>query len=99
MWSRWLFWGFLFWLAWRWGSPILARLRQDAAPGPTSPGAPPEAGNPGAKYTPAAPSSDNEAFQEMVRCARCGVYTLRSESCMQGQQFYCCDEHRRAGAR
>ncbi len=99
MWSRWLFWGFLIWLAWRWGSPILARLRQDSAPGPTPRAPPPGSVDPGAGSAASASPSGTEAFQEMVRCARCGVYTLRSESYLQGQQFYCCDEHRRAGAR
>jgi uncharacterized protein len=33
----------------------------------------------------------------MVRCAVCGVHLPRSESFTSRGQFYCTDEHRRAG--
>jgi uncharacterized protein len=37
--------------------------------------------------------------EDMVRCAVCGVHLPRSESFTSRGQFYCSDEHRRAGSR
>ena len=37
------------------------------------------------------------AAEDMVRCAQCGVHLPRSESRSSGDNFYCCEEHRRMG--
>lgn len=42
-----------------------------------------------------APGKD-EAAEDMVRCAHCGVHLPRSESIRAGDKFYCCAEHRDA---
>jgi uncharacterized protein len=36
---------------------------------------------------------------DMVRCAHCQVYVLRSESIYSQNHFYCCKEHFLAGPR
>ena len=35
--------------------------------------------------------------QDMVRCAHCGVFVLRSEALFQGDLAYCGETHRKAG--
>lgn len=35
------------------------------------------------------------AQEDMVRCAVCGVHLPRSEASLSGDEFFCCDEHRR----
>ena len=35
--------------------------------------------------------------QDMLACAHCGVHIPRAEALMQGNQAYCCAEHRRLG--
>jgi len=43
------------------------------------------------------PPPADSAAQETVRCARCGVYVLRSEAVSQGGNFYCSEAHRQSG--
>lgn len=35
--------------------------------------------------------------QDMVRCAHCGVFVLRSEALFKGDEAYCGETHRLAG--
>ncbi len=37
--------------------------------------------------------------EEMVRCAKCGVYMPRSEAIRQSEQFWCSTEHAQAGSK
>ena len=37
--------------------------------------------------------------QPMVRCAHCGVHLPRSDALPLGEHSFCCEEHRRLGAR
>jgi uncharacterized protein len=63
---------------------ILSRLRRGAerpVPPPRTPSDRSHSGRP----------------EDMVRCAVCGVHLPRSESFTSRGQFYCTDEHRRAG--
>ncbi len=32
----------------------------------------------------------------MVSCATCGLHVPRDEALLQGERYFCCDEHRRA---
>jgi uncharacterized protein len=32
----------------------------------------------------------------MVRCAHCGLHIPRAEALIQGDRYYCCEEHRDA---
>lgn len=36
----------------------------------------------------------NEAGEDMVRCAHCGVHLPRSESIVSQGEFFCTNEHR-----
>ncbi len=31
---------------------------------------------------------------EMVRCARCGMFVPRHEAISEGDRYYCCSQHR-----
>jgi uncharacterized protein len=42
------------------------------------------------------PQQDNQAAEDMVRCAHCGVHLPKSESILAGGNFFCCAEHRNA---
>lgn len=47
---------------------------------------------------PVAPTADPEPNSEsMLACAHCGVYCPKSSGVLDGDRFYCCDDHRRAG--
>jgi uncharacterized protein len=37
--------------------------------------------------------------ERMVGCDHCGVHVPESEGVRDGEAFFCCDEHRRLGAR
>ena len=50
---------------------------------------------PAAQRRPAAPPSP----QDMVACAHCGVHLPRSDALLLGNHSFCCEEHRRLGAR
>lgn len=39
------------------------------------------------------------APERMLECRRCGLIVPESEGVRGGDDFYCCDEHRRAGHR
>lgn len=42
--------------------------------------------------------SDTRPYQEMVRCAHCGVYIPRSEAIdNRSRDYFCSEEHRLAG--
>lgn len=43
-------------------------------------------------------NSDTQPYQEMVRCAHCGVYIPRSKAIGdQSRDYFCSEEHRLAG--
>jgi hypothetical protein len=46
-----------------------------------------------------AEASGEEATQEMVQCAHCGVYLPREEALSYGSRWYCGVLHRQAGPR
>ncbi len=48
------------------------------------------------KPPPAAPGQDPEA---MTQCAHCGLHFPRAESLDRDGRNYCCEDHRRLGAR
>jgi uncharacterized protein len=50
---------------------------------------------PASQRRPAAPPSP----QDMVACAHCGVHLPRSEALRLGRHSFCCEDHRRLGAR
>lgn len=35
----------------------------------------------------------NNAVDDIVQCAYCGVYSPKRESYLTGQQYFCCIEH------
>lgn len=35
----------------------------------------------------------NNAVEDIVQCAHCGVYSPKRESYLIGQQYFCCIEH------
>jgi len=37
--------------------------------------------------------------EAMAQCAHCGVHFPRNESVREAEQDYCCEDHRRLGAR
>ena len=37
--------------------------------------------------------------ERMVGCAQCGLHVPESEGVRDGDSFFCCEEHRRLGAR
>jgi uncharacterized protein len=37
--------------------------------------------------------------EPMLSCAQCGVHVPESEGVRDGDRFFCCEEHRRLGAR
>ena len=39
------------------------------------------------------------AAERMLECRECGVIVPESEGVRAGEDFYCCDAHRRAGQR
>jgi len=45
----------------------------------------------GGKVEPQKPKAD----EDMVRCRHCGLHLPRGESFMGGDNFYCCEEHRK----
>jgi uncharacterized protein len=45
------------------------------------------------------PPPPDAGAQDTVRCARCGLFVLRSEAFSDGNHFYCSEEHRKAGPR
>lgn len=44
-------------------------------------------------------NKDLAKSEAMVRCAQCGVYVPISEAIADGNNFFCCEEHRKKGAR
>ena len=44
-------------------------------------------------------SAPEQAAEDMVRCAHCGVHVPKGESIGQGLQFFCCKEHAQLGKR
>jgi uncharacterized protein len=57
-----------------------------------------------AQFTPrpgsgAGPAPKTPETGDMVRCAHCQVFVLRSEAIYSQDRFYCCPEHRAAGPR
>lgn len=45
---------------------------------------------------PARPASE-QAVEDMVKCAHCGVNLPRSEAIYSGGEFYCTPEHKQLG--
>lgn len=41
----------------------------------------------------------NGAPERMLGCDRCGVHVPESDGVRDGEHFFCCEEHRRLGAR
>lgn len=56
---------------------------------PVPPGPGPAGGNQGTPHEP--------TTGDMVRCAHCQVFVLRSEAIYSQNRFYCCQEHLQAG--
>lgn len=46
---------------------------------------------------PSSPQAGKGGVERMLPCARCGVCLPESEGVSGGGEFYCCDDHRRAG--
>ncbi|AVZ80225.1 hypothetical protein C3497_12930 [Zoogloeaceae bacteirum Par-f-2] len=43
-------------------------------------------------------SERRRAPERMLACAHCGVHAPESEGVWAGEQFYCCEAHRKLGA-
>jgi uncharacterized protein len=39
-------------------------------------------------------SKPGKKVGDMVRCARCATYVPRSEALQEGDNYYCCSQHR-----
>lgn len=44
---------------------------------------------------PSAPPADTAQPEDMVSCARCGLNLPKSEAIAAGDDYYCCEAHRR----
>ena len=42
---------------------------------------------------------NNGGLERMLGCDHCGVHVPESEGVRDGDRFFCCEEHRRLGAR
>lgn len=43
----------------------------------------------------AADAAREAAPEQMVTCSHCGLYLPQGEAIIEGNKFFCCDEHRR----
>ena len=48
------------------------------------------------KHLPPPESDSSVARLPMVSCATCGLHVPREEALIQGEHYFCCEEHRRA---
>ncbi|MBS4099606.1 MAG: hypothetical protein KGZ83_22600 [Sulfuricella sp.] len=47
--------------------------------------------------TPRTHAEAPKQMEDMVRCAHCAVYLPKNESIPSGEQYFCCEDHRRLG--
>ena len=45
------------------------------------------------------PSPDQPSLAKMVACAQCGVYVPETEAIRDGDNLFCCEEHRKAAVK
>jgi uncharacterized protein len=48
------------------------------------------------KQPPPSGADSSVARLPMVSCATCGLHVPREEALIQGERYFCCEEHRRA---
>lgn len=41
------------------------------------------------------PAEASPVAEAMVRCAHCGLHLPRAEGIVSGEQYFCCEQHRR----
>jgi uncharacterized protein len=75
----------IFWLLFGFAAWLLIRkLRQSGAMPGAMPGSPPT-GRP----------ANEKPVENMVACARCGLHLPESDAIKSGNEYFCCEEHRR----